>query len=259
MPLTETDIHSWLTGAPLTATAQAALTTALFPTAKNNNPDPIRLLLFCDPGHSDQGAAQAAVAVWEAAYPARGAFSQTLWAGVLHLDESETAVVFMAENSGLSVKEAALLTRETLQAEYFLSVVCGISAPFAALPFGEKAFTEAQECLALASEQATVQLWEETALPRLLQALPLSACDEFCREFGRGMAVAVDHELLRTAECFVAHDLSVPKTAAALFCHRNTLLYRLTRFEELTGLDLRRAQNAAEFSVWLAVRRRVSI
>ncbi|MCL2434217.1 MAG: helix-turn-helix domain-containing protein, partial [Clostridia bacterium] len=83
--------------------------------------------------------------------------------------------------------------------------------------------------------------------------------DTFYREFGRGLKDILDNELLRTAECFVAHDLSVPKTAAALFCHRNTLLYRLERITALTGLDLRRQKDAAEFTVWLAVRRRLSL
>ncbi|MCL2433435.1 MAG: hypothetical protein FWD16_02825, partial [Clostridia bacterium] len=156
MSFTDSNVLSWLTGAPLTATAQAALSAAFFPTA-DNALTPVRLLLFQGPG---QGAAQAATAAWEAAYPIQENLVKTLWAGVVPLGETEAAIILMAENnnnnrgnSSLSAKEAAQLTHETLQAEYFLSTLCGISAPFTQLKHGETAFTQAQECLALATAQ----------------------------------------------------------------------------------------------------------
>ncbi|MFD1713845.1 PucR family transcriptional regulator [Amnibacterium flavum] len=45
-------------------------------------------------------------------------------------------------------------------------------------------------------------------------------------------------ELEETLRCHVATNLSLSKTATLLHVHRNTIVYRLRRIEELTGLDL---------------------
>ncbi|WP_046505955.1 PucR family transcriptional regulator, partial [Streptomyces odonnellii] len=45
-------------------------------------------------------------------------------------------------------------------------------------------------------------------------------------------------ELAHTAEEFLDHAGQAGRTAAALGIHRQTLYYRLSRIEQLTGLDL---------------------
>lgn len=45
------------------------------------------------------------------------------------------------------------------------------------------------------------------------------------------------HELYRTLQCFVWHQGSYVDTAQELFIHKNTLLYRLSKIQTLTGID----------------------
>jgi DNA-binding PucR family transcriptional regulator len=45
---------------------------------------------------------------------------------------------------------------------------------------------------------------------------------------------------------------SVAATAAAMYCHRNTVVNRLNRFGDLTGHDVTRPDHAAAVSVALA-------
>ncbi|MBC3194928.1 helix-turn-helix domain-containing protein [Pseudonocardia sp. C8] len=52
-------------------------------------------------------------------------------------------------------------------------------------------------------------------------------------------------ELLRGTALTYLDSGSVTEAAAALYCHRNTVLNRLRRFERLTGLDLTRPRDAA--------------
>ena len=47
-------------------------------------------------------------------------------------------------------------------------------------------------------------------------------------------------DLLRTLRAFFHNNSNVSKTAERLYLHRNSMIYRLARIEELTGLDLRR-------------------
>jgi purine catabolism regulator len=61
-------------------------------------------------------------------------------------------------------------------------------------------------------------------------------------------------ELVRSLDVFIEHNGHWEKAAAALYCHRHTLRYRMRRVEELTGRDLASARDRIEF--WLALRGR---
>ncbi|MEU0392934.1 helix-turn-helix domain-containing protein [Streptomyces sp. NPDC006208] len=65
-----------------------------------------------------------------------------------------------------------------------------------------------------------------------------------------------DRELLvETLTVWLDEDGSAQRAAARLYCHRNTVLNRLRRFEQLTGRLLSRPSDAVEVSLALAARR----
>lgn len=60
-------------------------------------------------------------------------------------------------------------------------------------------------------------------------------------------------ELAATVRTYLACGMHVERTAERLFVHQNTVRYRLARFEELTGANLREPEIA--FEVWWALER----
>lgn len=61
--------------------------------------------------------------------------------------------------------------------------------------------------------------------------------------------------LIETLTAWFDADGSAPRAGARLYCHRNTVLNRLRRFEQLTGRCLTRPSDAVEVSLALAARR----
>lgn len=59
-------------------------------------------------------------------------------------------------------------------------------------------------------------------------------------------------ELLKTLEAYFNHLGNLRATSDALHVHRNTLLYRLERIEQISGLDLSNPEE--HFALWLALR-----
>jgi len=53
-----------------------------------------------------------------------------------------------------------------------------------------------------------------------------------------------DEEIRTTLETFFALDCNVSETAKRLYIHRNTLLYRMDKFKQETGLDVRTFNDA---------------
>ncbi|WP_443031809.1 PucR family transcriptional regulator [Streptomyces sp. CA-210063] len=77
--------------------------------------------------------------------------------------------------------------------------------------------------------------WRSIGPYRLLTALPRDVPQDPCV---RTLLAPAHHELAHTAEVFLDCAGQAGRTAAELGIHRQTLYYRLSRVEQLTGLDL---------------------
>lgn len=77
-------------------------------------------------------------------------------------------------------------------------------------------------------------VWADIGPYRMLASLPHPAADPAVAP----LLAPAHTELARTAEVFLDNAGQAGRTAAALRVHRQTLYYRLSRVEQLTGLDL---------------------
>ncbi|MEV5904074.1 helix-turn-helix domain-containing protein, partial [Streptomyces sp. NPDC052127] len=80
-----------------------------------------------------------------------------------------------------------------------------------------------------------VARWASIGPYRLLTALPRESAQD---PAVRTLSAPAHHELARTAEVYLDCAGQAGRTAAELGIHRQTLYYRLSRVEQLTGLDL---------------------
>ncbi|GGS59765.1 transcriptional regulator [Streptomyces griseoviridis] len=82
---------------------------------------------------------------------------------------------------------------------------------------------------------APVAEWASIGPYRLLTALPAAVARD---PAARALLSPAHRELARTAEVYLDRAGQAGRTAAELGIHRQTLYYRLSRVEQLTGLDL---------------------
>ncbi|MDF9866761.1 sugar diacid utilization regulator [Bacilli bacterium PM5-3] len=64
--------------------------------------------------------------------------------------------------------------------------------------------------------------------------------DQFYSYFSK-----LDEELLKSVYMYLDNNLNALKTARDLFLHRNTLNYRLNKFQFVSGVDIRTTQSAS--------------
>lgn len=120
-----------------------------------------------------------------------------------------------------------------------------------------RSFAEAEEALAAARAFGVTGIVELTALGPLPLATAAGALAERLeREHFRALdeLARTGKEIEQTALTLLDLDQSVDATAARLHLHRNTVRYRVTRFRDLTGLDLRRTEDLV-IAWWLLKRR----
>ncbi|MFI8913994.1 helix-turn-helix domain-containing protein [Streptomyces sp. NPDC053513] len=117
------------------------------------------------------------------------------------------------------------------------AAVAGVATPRRGLAELDTAWREAGSGARAALVQpllGPVAEWAAIGPYRLLTALPPAEPDPAVR----ALLTPAHTELARTAEVFLDHAGQAGRAAAALGIHRQTLYYRLSRVEQLTGLDL---------------------
>lgn len=171
---------------------------------------------------------------------------------LVHIYGNHHLVIFQALKNAEDMESARQLGRriqEQIETEFpEAKIIGGLSGPAQALSNWPATYDEALQAMQLGVRlRLTNQFVEFSSLGiyRLLYDLEE---DTKVREFTdeiMGPLVEYDEQnrgsLVKTVEAYFAHHGNISQTAESLFVHRNTLLYRMDRIQELTNLQLEQA------------------
>lgn len=146
---------------------------------------------------------------------------------------------------------------EMINSELMLKVYVGIGTPVDSINDIARSYSEAQLAIEIGrvfEGEKYILSYEELGIGRLIYQLPCKLCELFLDEiFKKDGLEVLDDETLQTIDKFFENNLNVSETSRQLFVHRNTLVYRLDKIERLTGLDLRKFDDAVVFKVAVLV------
>jgi purine catabolism regulator len=144
------------------------------------------------------------------------------------------------------------------------TVAAGISRPIQGLINLRDAYREAKDALTIAHQLGDLDrstYYGDLKLYQLLLAVKDRTLPHMRRFYDESLAPLVEHDdrkqgdLIRTLNGFFEANGNLAKAAADLDVHRNTLVYRLDRISELTGLDLNDPENRLILHLALKVQR----
>ena len=102
--------------------------------------------------------------------------------------------------------------------------------------------------------EKSIIAYNTLGIGRLIYQLPVNLCRIFMKEiFGENIPDNLDDEILTTVQKFFDNNLNVSETSRQLFVHRNTLVYRIEKLHQSTGLDIRKFDDALTFKIALMV------
>lgn len=180
---------------------------------------------------------------------------------VINLNETDIALVkeIRAGVDSRDLEKLACSIVDTLSSEFYTQVSVGIGTVVSSLKELAGSFKEAQMALEVGKvfdTERTIVSYDNLGIARLIYQLPTTLCEMFLKEiFKRGSIDSLDQETLFTIQKFFENNLNVSETSRRLFLHRNTLVYRLEKIKRLTGLDLRKFDDAIVFKVALMVKK----
>ena len=101
----------------------------------------------------------------------------------------------------------------------------------------------------LIDPDSRVYSYKEYAFNKLLDSLPQKILTEHLKMLTEPDAIELfsDVKLMHTADVFLKNSLNLSETARVLYLHRNTLIYRLDKIEDMTGLNIRLFSDAIIF------------
>lgn len=155
------------------------------------------------------------------------------------------------------LEDMARSIHDTVSAEVLYPVVIGLSTVAANIDELNNSYKEAQIAIEVGKvfdDEKNILSYNKLGIGRLIYQLPIKLCELFLREvFQKGDITTLDDETILTINKFFENDLNVSETSRQLFVHRNTLVYRLEKIYKLTGLDLRKFDQAIVFKVAMMV------
>ena len=101
-----------------------------------------------------------------------------------------------------------------------------------------------------------VHIFQDMPLERFIYQVPRQTGKEFFRSvLPKTLPELFNDEMMITIDAFFERSLNISETARKLYIHRNTLVYRLDKVQRITGLDLRKFDDAVTFKMLLMIGR----
>lgn len=155
------------------------------------------------------------------------------------------------------VERTAEIIIDMLNSEAMLSAKVAYGTIVSELKEVSKSYKEAKMALDVGKifySEKSVNAYNTLGIGRLIYQLPVNLCRIFMKEiFGDNIPDDLDDEILTTVQKFFDNNLNVSETSRQLFVHRNTLVYRIEKLHQSTGLDIRKFDDALTFKITLMV------
>ena len=193
-----------------------------------------------------------------------GMFPDKMQDFVLSVNETDVAIIKQISGTVTAedLEKIAVSVEDTLKNELRIKTIIGIGTVAEHLRELADSYKEAQTAIEVGKvfdTEKSVMHYENLGIGRLIYQLPTTLCEAFLREvFKQDSIDSLDSETLFTIQRFFENNLNVSETSRGLFVHRNTLVYRLEKIKKLTGLDLRKFDDAIVFKVALMVKKYLS-
>lgn len=154
--------------------------------------------------------------------------------------------------------EYAGMIKDTLLSEAMTDAYVAVSSVIPEIMNLNDAYLEADKAKnigAIFEMQEKCFEYTKLGLEKMIYSIPMDACVKYINEtFGEGfLKDKSSQELLNTVKAYLDNNLNVSEASRVLYIHRNTLMYRLDKFNKMTGLDCSRFEVGMKVGIALLI------
>ncbi|PAV29317.1 hypothetical protein CIL05_13050 [Virgibacillus profundi] len=179
---------------------------------------------------------------------------------VHELFSKSVPILWISEHVGVIIEEKTPQTEEAISYEQIIDVLMSdlyVKLNFFVGPFLENPVKIKQHYTSLIETAKQAFFYSDKSVVTYVDAIPYILVDQTNTEFRHEISNVIlrefvsDDELLYTIKTFLHCNLNISVTAKELYMHRNSLQYRLDKFHEKTGIDVRQFNEA--MTVYIAL------
>ena len=169
---------------------------------------------------------------------------------LVQIDSKHIALIVHFEKTPDSeeINQYCMEFLDMLESEAFMSFKVSYDLPinkFTELPTSYKDIVLAMHIGNIFKSSDHIYSYSTLGLGRLLYNIPADEVETYLNNhINIDLLSSLDAETLNLLEAFFDNDLSLAETSRKMFIHRNTLIYRLDKFADLTGYDVRKFSDA---------------
>ncbi|MBE5919125.1 MAG: hypothetical protein E7272_04700 [Pseudobutyrivibrio ruminis] len=169
---------------------------------------------------------------------------------LVQIDSKHIALIVHFEKTPNSeeINQYCMEFLDMLESEAFMSFKVSYDLPinkFTELPTSYKDIVLAMHIGNIFKSSDHIYSYSTLGLGRLLYNIPADEVETYLNNhINSDLLSSLDAETLNLLEAFFDNDLSLAETSRKMFIHRNTLIYRLDKFADLTGYDVRKFSDA---------------
>lgn len=195
----------------------------------------------------------------EALLVLKSAFSQKMDDFVTSVDEKSVILVHTLEpdETYADMDNIAEMLQEVMNTEAMIDARVSYGNIVEDIKDISKSYKEAKMAMDVGKifyQSRKVLPYDSLGIGRLIYQIPVSLCKLYVQEiFGDNVPSEIDDEIINTAVAFLENNLNASETSRQLYIHRNTLVYRIEKLKESTGLDVRSFDDALTFKIALMV------
>lgn len=142
---------------------------------------------------------------------------------------------------------------DAVNTELMLKAVCCISDSFESMREIYEVRKSLHQLLRLRNlfyPAKVVMKTQMLGLAKLISSIPEKNIEKIQLEMTDfDFSILDTEEDLQTIYAFFDNNMNISQTAQSLFIHRNTLIYRLDRYQKLSGLDIRNFEDAIKLKI----------
>ena len=166
---------------------------------------------------------------------------------------------FKSEPTSIRLMQIATQISTGIMSELVEQPVIAIGAPSSNLETLSRSYKTAVDALNIGSvfeNRNKIYSYMTLGISRLITSAPVEKCKAFLNEvLSDNVLKELDEDTMSTVQRFFDYDLNISLTARELYIHRNTLVYRLDRIQDLTGLDVRKFDDALLFKIAMLIQK----
>jgi len=171
--------------------------------------------------------------------------------------EDNIVVLELVDDLLHNINKTASIIKDMINTEMYIDICIGVGNIKKGILNIRQSYNEASEAIEIGKKfnyPNDIYVYKDLLAERIISNLTEETLKELVRDMlVRNLDKIMDEEIIKTIYAMFKNNLNISDSSKSLYIHRNTLLYRIEKIQKITGIDIRKFEDAVILKLYLIV------